>query len=124
MKYFSDLALYEEKDFKRVVEIADKTEKMLLVTALSNPQRLNSFLPKGIIDKIYLVDHAYFDEDVLKQKMLKLGATSLLITQKDEVKMKDFQLPLSVMKLELEIKNEILENVHNYIEEYSNARKN
>ena len=124
MKYFADLALYEEKDFKRVVKIEDKTEKMILVTAISNPQRLNSFLPKGVIYKIYLEDHAYFDESILKQKLIDFSATSLLITQKDEVKMKDFQLSLSVLKLELEIKNEILDNIHKYIEEYPNARKN
>ncbi|CAA6817482.1 MAG: Tetraacyldisaccharide 4'-kinase (EC [uncultured Sulfurovum sp.] len=122
MKYWADLALYEEKDFNRVVEIENKTEKMLLVTAISNPERLNNFLPKGVINKIYLEDHAYFDEDILEKKFLELGATSLLITQKDEVKMKDFKLPLSVMKLELKIKNEILENIHEYTEEYKNAR--
>jgi tetraacyldisaccharide 4'-kinase len=124
MKYFANLSLYEEKDFKRVVEIKNKTEKMLLVTAISNPERLDSYLPNGVISKIYLEDHAYFNEEELNQKMSEFGATSLLITQKDEVKMQNFKLPLSVMKLELEIKNEILENIHNYIEEYPNARKN
>jgi tetraacyldisaccharide 4'-kinase len=122
MKYFADLSLREDRDFKRVVEIENKTEKMLLVTAISNPQRLDEFLPKGIIDKIYLEDHAYFNEEELKKKLLELGATSLLVTQKDEVKMQDFKLPLSVMKLELEIKNEVLEKIHNHIEEYQNER--
>ena len=122
MKYLADLTLHEEQDFKRVVEVKNKTDKMLLVTAISNPERLNTFLPHGVIDKVYLDDHAYFNEEELKKKMRQLGATSLLVTQKDEVKMKDFKLPLSVMKLELEIKNEILEKIHKYIEEYPNAR--
>lgn len=116
MKYFADLSLYEENDFKRVVNIVNSTEKMLLVTAISNPQRLDSYLPNNIVDRVYLEDHAYFDEDDLKDKMLSLGATSLLVTQKDEVKMKGFKLPLSVMQLELEIKNEILEKINRYIE--------
>ncbi len=125
MRYVSNLSLYEEQDFKRVVQIEKSTNKMLLVTAISNPKRLNKFVPKNrVIDKIYLDDHAYFDEKILEEKMIEIGATSLLITQKDEVKMKGFKLPLSVMKLELEIKNEILEDIHKYIEEYSNARKN
>ena len=118
MKYLADSLLYEEKDFKRVVDVVNQTEKMLLVTAISNPQRLDTFLPKNVIGKVYLEDHAYFNEEILKETMLKKGATSLLVTQKDEVKMKGFQLPLSVMKLELEIKNEVLKNIHNYIEEY------
>ena len=122
MKYLADLRLHEEKDFKRVVEVEKKTDKMLLVTAISNPERLNAFLPKGVISKVYLDDHAYFSEEELQMKMRQEGATSLLVTQKDEVKMKDFKLPLSVMKLELEINNEILEKIHKYIEEYPNAR--
>lgn len=118
MKFFANMSLYEEKDFKRVVEVENKTQKMLLLTAISNPERLNAFLPKGIVDKIYLEDHAYFNEEKLREKMISLGATSLLVTQKDEVKMKGFKLPLSVMKLKLEIKNEVLENIHSYIEDY------
>jgi len=118
MKYIADMDLHEERDFKRVVEVENKTEKMLLVTAISNPERLNAFLPNNVIDKVYLDDHAYFDEELLKKKMIEVNATSLLVTQKDEVKMQGFKLPLSVMKLELKIKNEVLENIHNYIEEY------
>jgi tetraacyldisaccharide 4'-kinase len=120
--YLADLRLYEEQDFTRVVEVENKTEKMLLVTAISNPERLNAFLPKGVIDKLYLEDHAYFKEEALKKRMESLDATSLLVTEKDAVKMQDFKLPLSVMKLKLEIKNEILEKIHNHIEEYSHAR--
>jgi len=123
MKYLADLRLYEEEDFKRVVEVENKTDKMLLVTAISNPERLDAFLPQGgVIDKLYLEDHAYFKEDELQERMERLDATSLLVTEKDAVKMQDFKLPLSVMKLELEIKNEILEKIHKYIEEYPNAR--
>ena len=122
MQYLADLRLHEEEDFKRVVEVENKTDKMLLVTAISNPERLNPFLPKGVIDRVYLDDHAYFNEAKIEERMREVGATSLLVTQKDKVKMKDFKLPLSVMKLELEIKNEILEKIHKYIEEYPNAR--
>jgi len=116
MKSFANLSLVEDRDFKRIVEILNPTKKMLLVTAISNPERLNSFLPRDIVDRVYLEDHAYFNEDELKEKMIKTGATSLLITQKDEVKMKGFKLPLSVMQLELEIKNEVLEKINRYIE--------
>jgi len=119
----ADLRLYEEQDFKRVVEVEHQTAKMLLVTAISNPERLDAFLPQGgVIDKLYLEDHAYFKEDELQKRMESVGATSLLVTQKDAVKMQDFKLPLSVMRLKLEIKNEVLEKIHNYIEEYPNAK--
>ena len=116
MKSFADLSLYEERDFKRVVKVENATKKMLLATAISNPQRLKSFLPKGIVGEYYLEDHAFFKKNELKEKMLAVGATSLLVTQKDEVKMQGFKLPLSVMQLELEIQNKILEKIDRYIE--------
>jgi tetraacyldisaccharide 4'-kinase len=116
MQKFADLSLYEEREFKRVVNVVNVDEKMLLVTAISNPERLEKYLPKGIVGRVYLEDHAYFDENELRKKMLEVSATSLLVTQKDEVKMQGFKLPLSVMKLELEIKNDILEKINRYIE--------
>ena len=119
-KSFSDINLYENRDFERVVNISNITEKMLLVTAISNPERLEAYLPEGVVDKLYFEDHAYFNELELKEKLLVSGAKSLLVTEKDEVKMKGFQLPLSVMKLKLQIKNEHLKNVDNYIGEYEN----
>ena len=117
-RYFADLNLVEDIDFYRVVDIVNMSKKMLLVTAISNPSRLDRFLPKNIVGKIYFEDHAYFDEEELSQRMLEAGATSLLVTQKDEVKMEGFKLPLSVMKLKLQIKNEILEKIDRYIGAY------
>ena len=117
MKSFADLSLYEERDFKRVVKIKNATKKMLLTTAISNPYRLKPFLPRGIVGEYYLEDHAFFNEEKLKEKMLEVGATSLLVTQKDEVKMQGFKLPLAVMQLKLEIKNEIFEKIDRYIKE-------
>jgi tetraacyldisaccharide 4'-kinase len=121
-KGFSNINLYENKDFFRVVTIENKREKMLLVTAISNPERLEPFLPDGIVDRVYLEDHAYFDESKLKEKFLKSEAQSLLVTEKDAVKMSGFKLPLSVMQLKLQIKNEILEKIDNHIGEYRNEK--
>ncbi len=121
-KEFSDINLYENIDFFRVVKIVNKTEKMLLVTAISNPERLEPFLPDGVVEKLYFEDHVYFDEEKLKEKLLISGALSLLITEKDEVKMKGFKLPLSVMQLELQIKDEILEKIDRYVGEYKNEK--
>jgi len=115
-KLFANLSLTEERDFSRVVNIKNPTERMILVTAISNPHRLEPFLPnKKIIEKIYFKDHSYFDREFLQEKLLSLKATSLLVTQKDEVKLKDFKLPLSIMELELQIKNQIFEKIDKYI---------
>jgi tetraacyldisaccharide 4'-kinase len=115
-KLFANLSLIEDIDFYRSVKIKNPTEKMILVTAISNPQRLEPFLPKDkIVEKIYFKDHSYFDKNFLQEKLLSLKATSLLVTQKDEVKLKDFKLPLSIMELELQIENQIFKKIDKYI---------
>ena len=60
-------------------------------------------------------DHAYFDENALAKEMEKYDAKTLLVTQKDAVKMEDFKLPLSLMKLELELEDEILSSTDRYV---------
>jgi len=115
MKYWSDLVVREGEAFHRRVEIVDSTSKMFLVTAISNPKRLEAFLPKEkIVGSVYLEDHAYFSQSQLKAYLRDSGATSLLVTEKDRVKMENFNLPLSVMVLHLEIKEEILQMIDNY----------
>ena len=53
------------------------------------------------------------------EKLLKeYGAQSLLVTQKDKVKMEGFKLPISQMKLKLEIKESIYMKVEEYIKGY------
>jgi len=112
-KVFSDLSLVEDTDFKRVVEIKNPTPRMLLVTAISNPKRLEPFLPDGVIQKIYLEDHVYFDEKYIKNRAIELNATSLLVTQKDEVKMINFDFSLSIMELKLDINDKYIEEIDN-----------
>jgi len=63
------------------------------------------------VHKVYLEDHAYFEVDVLQELLEKYKAESLLVTEKDAVKMQDFKLPLSHMKLKLDIEDEIFSEV-------------
>jgi tetraacyldisaccharide 4'-kinase len=118
-KYFANLNLKEDIDFKRVVTIKDATERMLLVTAISNPKRLDKFLPKeGVVGKIYLKDHSFFDIEFLKDKLREFNATSLLVTQKDLVKLEAFQLPISLLNLELEIKDFVFSEIDLYLKSF------
>jgi tetraacyldisaccharide 4'-kinase len=91
---------------------------MILVTAISNPSRLDSYLPEGVVHKVYLEDHAYFEEEKLEKLLSEHKAESLLVTQKDMVKMQGFKLPISEMKLKLEIKENIFTQVEEYIKGY------
>ena len=116
MKKYADITAKEGRDFAREVSFEDLTERMVLVTAISNPKRLDKYLPNNIVKKIYLEDHAYFDESMLKKVLADNNATSLLCTSKDRVKMSGFKLAISEMKLKLEIKDEIFIEINRYIE--------
>lgn len=100
--YFADMILQEGRDFTRKVKIKNPTKKMVLVTAIANPSRLDPYLPSEVISKHYYSDHAYFDPKEVQMLLQHFEADSILVTQKDLVKI-DFKIPLSVMELTLEI---------------------
>jgi len=110
-KRYGDMILKEQRDFTRVVEIVKPTERMLLVTAISNPSRLDPYLPEGIVGRIYLEDHAYFDIEAIEERYRELGASSLLCTSKDRVKLDACALPVTEMLLKLDIDNGIIEEI-------------
>lgn len=112
---YADLIAKENRDFMRKVSYANLSEKMLLVTAISHPERLDPYLPDGVIGKHYLPDHAYFDEESLKALKVESAALSLLVTEKDLVKMQGFKLPLSIIKLKLEINGAVIGKIDHYI---------
>jgi tetraacyldisaccharide 4'-kinase len=114
----ADLIVKEDIDFTRYVTYKNLKKSMILVTAISNPVRLDKFLPKGIIGKYYFDDHAYFDEKKLNILLHKNNADSLLVTQKDAVKMSDFKLPISKIKLKLELQKSVITKVDSYIKGY------
>jgi tetraacyldisaccharide 4'-kinase len=117
-KKYANLVLKEDVDFKRVVTFSNLRDKMLLITAISNPNRLIKYLPNGIIAKKILPDHSYFDEDMILTILKDSGADSILVTQKDVVKIEQFMLPLSIMHLRLEINRPILKEIDEYINLY------
>lgn len=117
----ADIIAKEFKEFSRVAHTEDLTERMVLVTAISNPKRLDAYLPDGVVNKVYYDDHAYFDESILQKLLEENHATSILCTSKDRVKMHQFKLAISEMKLKLEIKKEIFTRVDSYIQGYKHA---
>ena len=111
----ADILVREGIDYTREVNIESPSQRMLLLTAIANPARLDEFLP-DVVGKITLSDHARFDKAFLEQAISQYNATSLLVTSKDEVKLLDYGLPLSMMRLKLTIKPDILESIRTYIE--------
>jgi len=114
-KKYADVVAKEGINFVREVSFENLKPRMLLVTAISNPKRLDKYLPEGIVQKVYLQDHQYFDEDEIKKLFIDCDADSILCTSKDKVKMQKFTLPISEMKLKLKIDNAIMQKIEDYI---------
>jgi len=111
----ADIILKEGKDFSREISFKNLSNSMLLVTSIANPKRLDKFLPIGIVGKYYLKDHAYFDKDKIIEEIKKYNAQTILVTQKDFVKLEQFKLPVSIIKLKLDINSKVLKEIDDYI---------
>lgn len=114
----ADLLVLEGRDYDREVVVENQTQRMLLLTAIANPSRLEEYLP-AVIGKVFLSDHSRFDEGFLRAQIDKHNATSLLVTSKDEVKLQDMGFRLSVLRLKLHIDSQILRQIREYITNYT-----
>lgn len=112
---YANLILHENIEYKREVTLINPTEKMILITAISNPKRLDKYLPKNIVKKVYFLDHSYFDRDEILELVKKYKATSILTTEKDLVKLKDLDIKISLLKLNIVISNEAKEEIESYL---------
>lgn len=108
----------EGESFTRSVKVVNPTSKMVLVTAIARPERLDPYLPDGL-EKVYFEDHHFFTQGELNAIMLRTGATSLLVTSKDLVKMSSFNLNLSILELTLEVDKALI----TIVKEYTDAKK-
>ncbi len=112
------IVLKEGVDFKRVVKLKNKSDKMSLITAIARASRLDAYLPE-VVSKNYFEDHHTFSKDEILHILKRDGSSSALVTFKDYVKLKDFNLPLSLLDLKLEVK----ESVYEHIRRYCDAKK-
>lgn len=107
--------LVEGKDFSRHVTLKDRCDKMSLLTAIARPQRLDKYLPE-VVSKNYFADHHSFTRSELEEILKRDGSDSLLVTYKDFVKVKSFGLPLSLLDLDIEVSQDLLDTIGRYIE--------
>ena len=103
----------EGRDFTRVVELKNKSDKMSLVTAIARPKRLDVYLPE-VLSKNYFEDHHAFTKDEVLAILQRDNADSILVTYKDFVKLEQFDIPLSLLDLKVTIDKKIFEIVDNY----------
>ena len=111
----ADLVVTEGTDFTRHVEVVNPTSRMLLVTAISKPSRLEPYLPENIIGKVTFRDHYMYHEKELQNLLHEHQATSILTTQKDAVKMANFDIPLSILMLEVQITDTVKSKINAFL---------
>jgi len=102
------LVLVDGVDFKRRVELKYVTNKMSLVTAIARPERLDEFLPK-VVSKNYFADHHSYQKEELLEILQRDKSDSLLVTYKDFVKVQGFDLPLSLLVLNIDVSSSVLD---------------
>lgn len=119
----ADILAIEGIDYTREVHVKNPTQRMLLVTAIANPSRLDEFLP-NVVGKLTFSDHAHFNLSYLQTQAAQYNATSLLVTQKDEVKLQNCPLPLSLLQLQLIISPTVKNTIATYIKEQNTQTKN
>jgi len=107
------IVLNENKDFNRKTTLKDRCDKMSLITAIARPSRLDRFLPK-VVSKNYFADHHNFTKEEVQTILNNDNSQSALVTYKDYVKLEKYNIPLSLLDLEIEVD----EKVFNKIEEY------
>lgn len=115
---FADIVAKENVDFTRHTTVHNPSKKMLLVTAISKPKRLDEYLPKNIVGKIYFIDHYMYKKKELEKLLKEYNATSILTTEKDMVKMQEFNLPLSILRLHVEINPDIKNKINNFLADF------
>ena len=114
----ADLLLKEGRDYRRIVRVEHPGRRMVLATSIARPERLEPWLPEGVVARHLLPDHGWFDAEELRTLLRRYQADSLLVTGKDAVKLEALQLPLSVMKLQLEIDSAVFTATDRYLKEY------
>jgi len=112
----------EELDFIRKTTLIDESETMALVTAIARPERLDSYLPETITKKYY-EDHHFFTKDEIIDVIKEYNCTSILMTYKDFVKVESFELPITLLDLYVELKDELVTIIKQYIEDFD-VKKN
>ncbi|MFA7084530.1 MAG: tetraacyldisaccharide 4'-kinase [Arcobacteraceae bacterium] len=119
----ANLVMQEGIDFKRLVTYKYKgdsvsvlPDKLILLTAISKPQRLLEFLPHNV-KLIAFEDHHTFTQEEITSILKEHKEYAIITTPKDRVKLEQFNLEeLYVMDLELSLSENVdLSLLNNYL---------
>ena len=112
---YADIILEENKNFKRIVEVPI-CDNCVLISAISKPERLLKYVKT---DKYhFFIDHYDYKLEDIKKILKKYDADTIITTNKDYVKLKKFHLKIELIKLNLEISDEVIEKIDKYLVKY------
>lgn len=127
MYAFADCVLKEKEDFQRVVSFIDLAtqkkavlpQKIVLLTAISKPERLLEFLPAHTIMARFL-DHYTFTQKDIDTLHTQYPHHIFVTTSKDMVKLETLHISfkLYLMDLEVVINPAIEAKIENYLSSY------
>lgn len=103
-----------QNDIKYNSKIINETPKMVLITAIAKPNRLSEFFNKTAA-QVFFRDHYEFNEKELEKIVQKYGATSILTTEKDFVKMQNFKFKFSIILQDTKISENFKTELQQYI---------
>lgn len=117
-KFFYKFANFipAENDIISTSKITNETPKMVLITAIARSERLSEFFSKSIA-QVFFKDHYDFSEAEILKIAEKHGATSILTTEKDFVKMQNFRVNFSIISQKTQISENFKEILQNYIKQ-------
>jgi tetraacyldisaccharide 4'-kinase len=102
---FADIVLKEGRDFVRKVEVPKGD---VLISGISKPERLLKWW-KGKYE--FFPDHY----DFKKEDLRKYENETIVCTMKDFVKLEKFNLSLKVLRLNVDIDENVLNKIENYL---------
>lgn len=111
-KFADFIPQYE--DIVKKTTIINPSKKMLLVTAIANPNRLSWYFDK-CVGVEFFPDHYDFKKEELLNLLQKYKASSILVTMKDFVKIEKFNIPVSLIYLETTISDKFEKILYNYV---------
>jgi len=112
---YSDLILKEGIDFKRVVKIPN-CDDCVLISAISKPDRLLKFVNTKKYH--FFIDHYDYKKDEIEKILQKYNSKTILTTYKDYVKLQKYGFDIKIIKLNLEISDDVLKKIDEYLVKY------
>ena len=111
----------QQDDILSKIEILNESKNMLLIAGIANPGRLKFIFDK-CVGREFFADHYDYKKAELEDLLKKHGASSILLTAKDFVKVRNFNLPLSLLVLKSTLSDNFKQKLENYITSFKDLR--